>query len=251
MTTIQLNTSVAPFNNQAVRRALFHGIDRASIVAASYGEYANVANTLVPSWHWLYEPDETNEAYNPELAIELLAQEGYNASNPLQFDLMVTTDAENQQLGVIIQALLSQINVDVTLRSVESATRLAIIQGRDGQNSDEYQAGLWGQTLPGSTTDDYIQKFYASAGTLNRTWLNQPGGHQDPEIERLIEEARTSASREAARELYADALQRIEDAAVLIPLFYKQNVNLLAPHVEGFTPIGTNSFPLSRVWLNR
>lgn len=251
LTTIQLNTSVAPFSNQTLRQALHHGIDRASIVEAFYGDYADVADTLIPAWHWLYEANDDVAVYDPELAKELLASEGYDASNPLTFELMVTTDAENQQLGVIIQALLSQVNMNVKLRTVESATRLAIIQSRDGQSSDEYQAGLWGQTLPGSTTDDYIQKFYAADGTLNRMWLNQPGGHQDPEIEKLINAARTSATRDQARELYADAIDRIQDAAVLVPLFYKQNVNLLAPNVEGFTPIGTNSFPLSRVWLSQ
>lgn len=250
LTTIQLNTSVAPFDNQAVRMAVYHAIDRAGLVDAFYGEYATVATTLVPEWHWLYDPSHEGVAYDPERAKELLASAGYDASNPLTFDLMVTTDAENQELGVLLQGLLSQVGIQVNVRPVESSTRLAIIQGRDGQDPSDYQAGLWGQTLPGSTTDDYIQKFYAAAGTLNRMWINQPGGHQDPEIERLIEAARTATGRGEATELYRDAMQRIEDAAVLIPLFYKRNVNVITDRVHGFTPIGTNSFPLTNVWLD-
>lgn len=251
MLSIQFNTSTEPFSNLAVRQAIYHGLDRASIVGAFYGDYADVATTLVPPWHWLYDPAHEGVAYDPELALELLASAGYGPGNPLSFELMITTDAENQELGVLVQALLAPINVNVTLRTVESATRLAIIEGRDGQDPNEYQAGLWGQTLPGSTTDDYLQKFYASAGTLNRTWLNRPGGHQDAEIEDLIEAGRTAPNRELSREYYEQAMALLEDAVPLVPLFYKHNVNLISGQVQGFTPIGTNSFPLSRVWLAR
>lgn len=251
LTTIQLNTSVAPFDDVRVRQALYHALDRQSIVDAFYGQYASVATDLVPSWHWLHDSAHDGVSFDPERAAELLTEAGYGPGNPLRFELMVTPDSENQELGVIIQALLAQSNIEVTLRTVESSTRLAIIQGRDGQSSDQYQAGLWGQTLPGSTTDDYIQKFYATDGTLNRTWFNREGGAQDPEVERLINEARTAANRDIAHPLYREAMARIEVAAPLIPVLYQQNINLLASNVRGFTPIGTNSFPLTYVWLAR
>lgn len=251
MISIQMNTSVAPFDDVRVRRAVFHALDRQSIVDSFYGEYADVAADLVPSWHWLHDPGHEGVAYDPQAAAELLAEAGYDAQNPLRFELMVTPDSEIQELGVIIQALLAQSNIQVELRTVESATRLAIIQGRDGQSPDQYQAGLWGQTLPGSTTDDYIQKFYAQDGTLNRTWFNLEGGHQEPEVERLIAEVRTAVNRDVARGLYRQAIELIEQAAPMIPVLYQRNVNLLGPDVRGFTPIGTNSFPLTHVWLDR
>ena len=249
MTTFQMNTSVAPFTNLNVRRALYYGLNRQSIVDALYGDYAQVAYTLMPSWHWLYNPDLVGIRYDPERARELLAGEGYGPTNPLKFTMMIGPDSESQELGVIIQAMYAEIGVQVELWTVDSTTKFAILEGRNGQDPSQYVSALWAQTLPGSTTDDYIQKPYGAAGTLNYTWINKPGGYQDAELERLINAARTAPNRDQARDLYEQAIRRINDDAVLVPILHKKNVSLLAANVEGFTPLGTNSFPLSHVWL--
>lgn len=250
MNSFQMNTSVAPFDNGDVRLALYHAIDRRSLIAAFYGEFADFPVDMVPAWHWLYDPDHVGVSYDPELAKQLLAQAGYGPGNPLSFRLLIGPDSESQELGVILQAMFGAVGANVELWTVESTAKFAIIEGRDGQDPSQYQAGLWAQTLPGSTTDDYIQKPFASAGTLNYTWLNKPGGLQIPELEELINAARTAPNREVARPIYRKAIDLIEEAAVLVPLLYKHNVNLISARVHGLTPMGTNSYPLSNVWVD-
>lgn len=249
--SIQFNTRVAPFDDATVRRALYHALDRAAIVEARYSGFADVATDLVPAWHWLHDATNEGVPYDPALARDLLTEAGYTEASPLAFELMVTPASIDQELAVILQAQWAAVGVDVSIRTVEGATRTAIIAGRDGQDPDQYKAALWQQNLSGSTTDEYIQKFYASEGTLNRMFVNQEGGYTDPELERLITEARSAPARDDSRALYRQAIEILEESVPLIPIAYLQNVTAISSSVRDYTPIGTHSFAITGVWLDR
>lgn len=249
MVSIQLNTTARPFNDRRVRQAIYYGLDRGVFVRAQYGEYANVAADLFPLWHWFHDPAYRGVARNPDRARSLLAEAGYGPNTPLDFDLLTSTDSEMTDLVVLLQAQLRDLGVRINIRPMESAVRLAIMEGRRGSNRDEYKAALMLQTLPGSTTDDYIFKFYGSGGSLNRVYLNRPDGYQDPEIERLIDRARSTPGRDEQRRLYRQIVERVTESAVLIPIAFKQNVNVVSVRVQDFHPHNTDTRLLRGVWL--
>lgn len=249
--SVQFNTRVVPFNDARVRRALYLALDRGAIVEARYSGFADVATDLVPAWHWLYDASHEGVPYDPALARELLAQSGYSESSPLAFELMVTPASIDQELAVILQAQWAAVGVKASIRTIESATRTALIAGRDGQDPNQYKAALWQQNLSGSTTDEYIQKFYAAEGTLNRMFVNQAGGYADPELEQLISSARSAPVREDSRTYYRLAIDLLEDSVPLIPIAYLQNVTAVASSVRNYTPIGTHSFAITAVWIDR
>jgi len=249
--SIQFNTSVEPFNNAQVRRALYHALDRESIVDAVYSGFADVARDLFPPWHPFYDPDNAGITFDRQMARQLLEGAGYNSAHPLTFELMVTPQSIDQELAVIIQAQFAEVGVAMKIRTIESATRTALIAGRDGMDSNEYKAALWQQNLSGSTTDDYMQKFYSSGGTLNRMFVNKDGGYSNAELDRLISEARSATSDIESESRYREVIGILEEAVPLIPIAYLQNVTAIGPDVRGFTPIGTQSFAITGVWLQK
>ena len=251
LVSLQLNTTTRPFNDKRTRQALYQALDREALVKAQYGEYANVAYDLLPSWHWFHDSNYRGTTRNPDRARQLLAEAGYGPSAALEFDLLTSTDSEMTDLAVLIQSQLRDTGVRLNVRPLESAVRLAIMEGQRGANRDDYKVALMLQTLPGSTTDDYIFKFYGRDGSLNRVYLNRRDGHQDPEIERLIDRARGTPSKDEQRRLYRQAVDRIAESAVLIPIAFKQNVNVIRARVQGFYPHNTDTRLLREVWVKR
>lgn len=246
--TIQLNTSSDPFSDKRLRQALYYALNRQAIIDAMYGEYAVLARDLFPSWHWMHDPEFEGVSYDPDKAKALLAEAGYGPNNPLRFELMTGTDPESGFLAVILQGELKKVGMDMTIRPTDSSLRLDIMEGKNGRDSDEYKASLHMQTLPGSTTDDYMFKFYGSAGTLNRMYYNRPGGYTNAEAEALILEGRGAANREAAWAPYRAAVDVILDDVPLVGIAFKQNVNLVNTRVRNYHLLGTNSFTLKEVW---
>ncbi len=71
--------------------------------------------------------------YDPEKAVELLKQAGYDANNPLTFELMTNTEKSVFNIiGTVIKEQMSRIGVTVNLKLVDKVTWMAAVI-RDGE----------------------------------------------------------------------------------------------------------------------
>ena len=77
---IELNNTVAPFNNELVRLALNYAVDWDSILTNIYQGYADrLATAFLPSGFG-YAEDLAPFPYDPERAKELLQEAGYRTN---------------------------------------------------------------------------------------------------------------------------------------------------------------------------
>lgn len=116
-------TEKAPFDNVNIRRAITHAIDRDSICALDGGRLP-ITSILFPGY-----PDMESEfhpsypAFDLDEARRLLEAEGYNASNPLKFELTYFRPDPGIE---VLQSTLRQIGVEVTLNLVEFSVYLTL-----------------------------------------------------------------------------------------------------------------------------
>lgn len=242
---LRFNTASEPFNNPKARQAVFYAIDRDAIRKSAYGEYATTAIDFLPPWHWAHDPKYARIETNVQRARAALNEVGYGPERPLRFDLTMNNESEYVQLGTLIQAQLKAVGIEVNLKPLDPATLNELEQTRP----DEYDATISRFLLPTGVTDDYMWKQYGAKGPLNRTYLNQKGGLQDPTLERLLDDARVAPTREAARQLYRQVVDKLVDHAVTIPIAFKKNVNVISKRVHNLYVQRTDAELLHDVWV--
>lgn len=113
----------SPLNNLNVRKALAYAIDYDAIVAATFDTDTNTTSNqlAVPGTDFYSENVETY-GYDLEKAVELLAEEGYSASNPLKVVLVSENNPVYKTMCEAIQAYYLQSGViECEINILESA----------------------------------------------------------------------------------------------------------------------------------
>jgi ABC-type oligopeptide transport system substrate-binding subunit len=88
-----------------------------------------------------------------------------------------------------------------------------------------YSAG-WAADYP--DPEDFLDKLFHSESAQNEQ------GYSDPEVDRLLEEAREEDDFEARKSLYKQVEQKILDDAIIIPDFWPVEHLLVKPCVQGW-----------------
>ena len=104
------NNKRPPFNDVRVRKALSYTIDRDIVTKAILGQGQLPAYGLTHSGITGFSPDAPEYAKMTQKervakAKELLAEAGFNASNPLDFTLLYNTDDNHKKIAVAVQSM--------------------------------------------------------------------------------------------------------------------------------------------------
>ncbi len=139
-------------------------------------------------------------------------------------ELVIPNNPETPRVGEIVQATTGEAGFDVELLAIEFAAAL------DRQTKSDFEAfpiGWSGRTDP----EGNIHVFTESRGVLD------DGEYSDPEVDRLLEEARIASDPAARKALYAEAFEIFVGRDR--PRIYLYQQRWLWAHrqeVEGFVP---------------
>ena len=118
---VDVHNGIAPFDNPTVVEALKYAIDRQEIVDVLTAGTGTVTYQPFPAGYVAYDPElDDRYAYDPNKAKALLAQAGYDANNPLTFE--ITAAAYNEAQAQIVQAQLAKIGVTATIALVPAGS---------------------------------------------------------------------------------------------------------------------------------
>jgi peptide/nickel transport system substrate-binding protein len=223
-----------------VRKAIGFAIDRQAIVTYLRGGMAKVAIGIIPPMSWAYEPGAFDFTYDPAQARRLLDQAGYpdpDGDGPLprfRLSLKTSTSEVYRVQAAVIQQDLAKVGIAVDVRSSELLTLL----GDAARGNFQMYTLQW----VGVTDPDMLRRVYhskqAPPSGLNRVF------YQNPEVDRLIEQAAAAEAESVRQPLYADAQRRIADDVPYISLWYKKNVAVAQPDLRGLhlSPIADFGF---------
>ncbi len=193
-----LNALEGPFADVQVRQAANYAINKEAIVNDVLEGTAEVAaGPTPPAFAWAYNETLEPYPYDPDRARELLAAAG--AENP-EITFYVTEGGSGMldpvAMGTAIQADLEAVGFDVTIETYEWNTFLGRVNpGLEGEADAAQMAWM---------TNDPDTLPYLALRT--GAWPDQggfnSGYYSNPEVDALLEEARTATDQDRRAELY-------------------------------------------------
>lgn len=162
-----------------------------------------------------------------EAAKQLLADAGYpNGEGLPTLQLIITNTKENKDKAQILQALWKEnLGVNVDIVTFESKVYW-----------DEHGAGNFDIAFDG-WTGDYPDP-NTNLSIFNKSRMEKECRWRSEEALRyndLLEEAATLADNNARMELFVEMEQILMDEMPIMPLYFRNTVALVKPHVKGFT----------------
>lgn len=107
--------------DQTTRKALDHAIDKQSIINDLLNGYARVAiSAIVPENPYRLEGIEGN-AYDPEMAKQLLAEAGWDNSRTLKI-FVSSSNAVGGNVAVLVQQMLAKVGINTQIETYDMAT---------------------------------------------------------------------------------------------------------------------------------
>lgn len=204
-----LNALEGPFADVRVRQAANYAINKEAIVNdVLEGTAAVAAGPTPPAFAWAYNDELEPYPYDPDRARELLAEAGME--NP-SITFYVTEGGSGMldpvAMGTAIQADLEAVGFDVTIETYEWNTFLGRVNpGLQGEADMAEMAWM---------TNDPDTLPYLALRT--EAWPEQggfnSGYYSNPEVDALLEEARTSTDQDRRAELYREMQSIVQEDA--------------------------------------
>lgn len=221
---IGFTTNKGVLKDREVRRAIAMAIDRDAIINSIMMGTVEKANSFIAPRVFGYSKDSKVLDYNPEEAKRIIAEKGLVGT---KLRLGVSNSPVRMQMCEIIQAQLKEVGIDVAIESLEWGTFLAATARGD---LDLFSLG-WGP----STYDadyGYYPNFHSSqlGGAGNRSQ------YVNPEMDRLLDDAKKEVDQEKRKELYAKVADIIYEDVPALPIYYLNDSVAAVKSVEGLKP---------------
>ncbi|MGY2130141.1 ABC transporter substrate-binding protein [Blastococcus sp. SYSU DS0617] len=222
---LALPTDVAPFGNASCRAAVAAAVDRRPVQDALGG----AGNAVRTSRLWTRTLGDGPEDADPAPDLDAARQHLEECGKPDGFPtvLAVPDGRAGVEIAEVVAEQLAAVGIEVEVRPLDAASFYATEVG----NPDSVAANEYGIVLATSTPD------FPTAGSLLAPLADGRGiravGNtnyarlDDPDINGLIDTARTAGTGDAAREAWRAVAAAVEETAAYVPLA-ETRIQLLA-----------------------
>ena len=221
---IGFNTKEPPFNDPRVRQALAMAVDRDFLANNILKELVVSAKGVLPPSMPGFMPELKGLPHDPAGARALLDQAG---GPKVLKDVVLLTSGRGASAGPVLDALVAmwQQNLGVTVTVQQEEFGLFL---RDLDRGDFQMFDLgWIADYP--DPQNFLDIKLHSRSANNET------GYSNPQVDKLLEQARTEKDEQTRLRLYQQAEEIIVQEAPWIPLFHGRANALIKPQVKGYT----------------
>ena len=229
-----LNTRMPLFQDKTVRQAVAYSIDRQGLLNDVMGGLGTIADSPLVPGSWAYSSNATAYTYDPERATKILEDGGWKLNSasvwekdgrPLAFSLLTNDDKTRVALG---EALVRQLKKAHIRPEIAASGITGLLQ--NFLLPRKYDAILYGID-PGYDPDPYPlwHSSQASGEGLNVAAFSKP------EIDSLLEKARTIMNPEERKRLYAQFQSAFAEEMPSIPLYHPLYLYAVDRKVKGMS----------------
>jgi len=209
----------APFDDIRLRQAIGYALDKEELTEFAAGVTGHVADQMAPVGHFYWSDKIVDPFKTPNMdeAAKLITAIGL--STPIRATMPVNTNPAQSE---IVAAQLRKIGVEADLQVADDVTTETRLQSYDW---DLYYAGS------GARPDialRYVRMM--SDGPNPGLW----GGPQDPEYDRLVNEAWSLVDDEARKQKYLEAYKIVMDKLWFIVTYHRAGSTGIRKQVQGW-----------------
>ena len=200
--TLTMNVATPPFDNKALRAAIAYSLDRQELVDLFFEGRGQPAYANEPPISWTYNPDIKPYTHDIAKAKAKLAEAGY--PDGVTIPLWCRATSLEIFRCEVFQAQMAEAGINAEIKNVVAGDWWASF--RDYYKGERTLLGLWYYSIRADPHQTIHRSFHSKGGSNVMDYNN-------PEVDRLIEEAATIYDTAKAKVLY-DEIQRItaEDA---------------------------------------
>ena len=222
---LALTTTRPPFDDVAVRQAFTMAIDREKIADLVLKGTASAAKGILPPTMPGFDPTLEGLAYDPAKARELLASSSYGAPGAMPEVVLTVSGTSGHMDGetrAIVYLLETNLGISITVEQVDWSDFL------NDMNGEVYQIYSSGWIADYPDPQNFLDIQFHSKSQQNHM------GYSNPQVDQLLEQARTASSSEERYRLYHQAERLIVNDAAWIPLTHGVEYALVKPYVHGY-----------------
>ena len=223
------DASQPPFDDPLVRRAFSYAVDQEKIIEVALQGVGEPAAGPLPPGMPGHSADLAGYSFDPDQARELLAQSSYG--DPAKLPSITLTESGYTEVSSYVAALIQTweevFGVEIEVELVESFGYSQEIHERHGQI---VMAG-WCADYP--DPQNFLDVLFHSESEENL------GSYSNPQVDALLEQARTERDTAARLALYQQIEQLIVDDAADVWISHGLSRQLVKPYVHGYllTPL--------------
>jgi len=234
-----MNNTDEVLKNVEVRKALSLAIDRQAICDTVFeGTRVPASSIVPPGIVGQVEGDWQYAKYDVDQAKTILADAGYPDGEGLPvIKLEYNSGSGHEDILQLVQNDLKAIGIESELVGTEWAQYL------DKLSEKTYQVGRLGWIADYPIMDNFLYPLFLSTSADNYSVFN------DPEVDAMLEEARTTVDQTERLAMYEDVSATVGDQAAVIPMFYYRHTRVASDRVNDgiYSPNGL--FYFDKVWL--
>lgn len=241
---LAFNQAIEELQDPKVRQALSHAIDKDALISQVLPEGTQKATQFIPDSVNGWNPDVTTYEYDPEMAKTLLAEAGYDESNPLTLTFNYPVDVSRpympdpEQIFTVLSAQLNEVGVVTNPETdawnpdyLEQITATA-----------DHGIHLLGWTGDYNDTDNFVGVFF---GQQSSEW-----GFNDPELFAALAEARGIADLDEQTAKYMEINEMVAQLIPGVPLAHPAPTLAFSPRVDSYPASPVNDEVFSEIVLN-
>ena len=231
------NTTMAPFDNPNVRRALNMAIDKQAIIDVVFQGSGQIAKNPIPPTMWSYNDAIEDDPYDPEAAKAMLEAEGVTDLSMKIWAMPVQRpyNPNARRMAELMQEDFSKIGVNVEIVSYEWGEYL-----ERSKELDRDGAVLLGWTGDNGDPDNFLAVLLGcdAVGASNRAqWCHEP-------FNEVVQQAKTVTDQAERTALYEQAQTIFKEQAPWATIAHSVVYMPMRPEVEGYIvhPLGGHIF---------
>lgn len=225
------NTKVPPFDDVRVRQALVMALDRKKMSQAITNGLARPASNPYGDGSWVKCKDDGALPYDVEKAKALIKDYG----KPVEFKMLVTATPRGRTGGQVLQQFWKRIGANMEIEQVDQAT----IPPRAFMR--QFQLTPWRIV----DLADPDPQMYANFHTGSPVAL---ANYSNPELDRLLEHARTTADVAQRTEDYCAMSRLINKEAIWFWTFQNTYYAISSAKVKGVPKMFNGVLDVSNAW---
>lgn len=226
------NTKAAPFDDVRVRQALVMAIDRKKMSQAISNGLARPATNPYGDGSWVKCRDDGALPNDVEKAKTLIKDYG----KPVDFKMLVTATPRGRAIGQVLQQFWKQVGANMEIEQVDQATIVPRAFMR------QFQLTPW-RIVDLADPDPQMYANFRSGSPVALA------NYSSPELDRLLDHARTTADTPQRIEDYCAVSRLINQEAIWFWTFQNTYYAISKARLKGLPKIYGGVIDVSNVWM--